>query len=134
MKTGTFKTRTSLFLLAGLLVLVGLFSNAHLAWAQMQDECPVPPGVTPPNPPVTAQQVESGSASLEDFALILRDELKSQAQRITTLDQVGYYGCLVRQEGGPWRSGSTYMVQLTPDGRIFVHAKNMALSGRLLHP
>ena len=36
--------------------------------------------------------------------------------------------------GGPWRSGSTYLIQLTPDGRVFVHAKDMSLSGRQLNP
>ena len=30
--------------------------------------------------------------------------------------------------GGPWRSGSTYLVTLTLDGRVFLHAKDMSLS------
>ena len=33
---------------------------------------------------------------------------------------------------GPYRSGSTYLVQLTLDRRVYVHAKQMALSGRRL--
>ena len=37
-----------------------------------------------------------------------------------------------RQEGSPWRSGSTYLVSLPPDGRVFLHAKDMSLSGGLL--
>ena len=41
-----------------------------------------------------------------------------------------YNLCLIRQAGGPYRSGSTYLVQLTPDRRVYVHAKQMALSGR----
>ncbi len=45
-----------------------------------------------------------------------------------------HLGCLYRQEGGPYRSGSTYLIQLTPDGRLSAHAKNMSLSGRLLNP
>ena len=45
-----------------------------------------------------------------------------------------HLGCLIRQEGGPWRSGSTYLAQLTPDGRVFSHAKDMLLSGHQLHP
>ena len=131
MKTGTFKSRTPLFLLAGLLVLVGLFSNAHPALAQTQEACPLPAGVTPPPAPrVTAQQVEDGSASLMEFALAARDRL---SRGVTTADQAFYIGCLLRQEGSPWRSGSTYLVQLTPD-RIFFHAKAMALSGRQLNP
>ena len=30
--------------------------------------------------------------------------------------------------------GSTYIVSLTLDGRVYIHAKDMALSGRLLNP
>ncbi len=37
-------------------------------------------------------------------------------------------------EESHWHSGSTYLVQLTPDGRVFVHSKDMALSGRQLNP
>ena len=37
-------------------------------------------------------------------------------------------------DDGIWHSGSTYIVSLTLDGRVFIHAKNMALSGRLLNP
>ena len=50
------------------------------------------------------------------------------------MQQGQYIGCIIRQEGSPWRSGSTYIITLTPDGRVFVHAKDMALSGRLLNP
>ncbi|MCY4589490.1 MAG: autotransporter domain-containing protein [Alphaproteobacteria bacterium] len=133
MNTGTLLTAASRSLCAGLLVLAGVLSGADSP-ARAQEDCPLPAGITPPDPQVTAQDAESDSTRLEDFALELRAQLKSQSQAITTLEQVAYFGCLVRQEGGPWRSGSTYIVQLTPDGRIFVHAKNMALSGRLLHP
>ena len=96
------------------------------------EACPLPPGVTPPpDPSVTAQQVEDGSGNLKDFALAARDQFKSES--ITSLEQALYFGCLIRQEGSPYRSGSTYLVQLTPDGRVFVHTKDMALSGRQLH-
>ena len=80
---------------------------------------------------MTAQQVEDGSASLMDFALAARDRYKTP---ISTLEGALYFQCLIRQEGSPWRSGSTYLVQLTPDGRVYEHAKSMALSGRLLNP
>ena len=33
-----------------------------------------------------------------------------------------------------YRSGSTYLIQLRFDGRVFVHAKDMSLSGRQLRP
>ena len=132
MKTGTLFTPTSMILVVGLLVLASVFSNARPALAQ--EACPLSPGVTPPAAPrVTAQQVEDGSASLMDFALAVRDQNREIGQSATSLEQVAYLGCLVRQEGSPWRSGSTYLVQLTPDGRVLVHAKDMALSGRQLN-
>ena len=118
----------SRILLIGLLVLAGVFSNTHPALA----ECEPPPGATPPaDPRVTAQQVEDGSATLMDFTLAVREQF---SQRLATAEEAFYFGCLVRQEGGPYRSGSTYPIQLTPDGRVFVHTKDMALSGRLLNP
>ena len=113
------------------LVISGLFTDVRPAVAQAQEDCPLPPGVTPPpDPPVTAQQVEDGSATLMDFALAFKDQF---SQGVATLEEAFYIGCLIRQEGGPYRSGSTYLVQLTPN-RIFVHAKDMALTGRLLNP
>ena len=123
MATATWKVRTSLIPVIGLLVLAGP------AWAQL--DCPLPEGVTPPAVPrVTAQQVEDGSASLTAFALASRD----QAQVSASVEQAAYVGCLLRQEGSPWRSGSTYLIQLTIDGRVFVHARDMSLSGRQLKP
>ena len=115
----------------GLLVLVGVFSNVRPALAQTEEACPLPPGVTPPaDPRVTAQQVEDGSASLMDFTLAARDQF---SQGVATTEEAFYLGCLIRQEGGPYRSGSTYLIQLTPN-RIFMHAKDMSLSGKLLNP
>ena len=73
--------------------------------------------MTPPeDPSVTAQQVENGSSSLMDFALAARDQYRTP---ISTLEGALYFQCLVRQEGSPWRSGSTYLVHLTPDGRVY---------------
>ncbi len=96
--------------------------------------CPLPTGGTPVEPPlVTAQQVENGTGSLMDFALRSRDRFREQAA-LTTLGQAQYLGCLIRRDESPWRSGSTYLVTLTPDGRVNVHAKDMSLSGRLLKP
>ena len=37
-------------------------------------------------------------------------------------------------DNSSWRSGSTYIVTLTLDGRVFLHAKDMSLSGRQLNP
>ncbi len=115
----------------GLLVLTGVFSNTHPALA----DCPLPPGVTPPAAPsVTAQQVEDGNATLMDFALAVRERSREYAQGAATVEQGLYIGCIIRQEDGIWRSGSTYIVSLTLDGRVYIHAKNMALSGGLLNP
>ena len=126
------KTRTLLTIpIVGLLVLAGVFSNAPPALA----DCPLPPGVTPPaDPRVTAQQVEDGSATLMDFALAVRERSREYAQGTATVEQGLYIGCIIRQEDGIWRSGSTYIVSLTLDGRVYIHAKNMALSGGLLNP
>ena len=132
METGSLSTSRSKMLFFALLVLAGVFSGMHTASAQMHEPCPLSPGVVQPaDPRVTAQQVESGSASLMDFALVARDHFKRVSAE--SLQQAYHFGCLIRQEGGPWRSGSTYLVQLTPDGRVFVHTKDMALSGRLLN-
>ena len=135
MRTGTLLTPTSLVLAVGLLLLAGVLSDARTALAQTQEACPPPAGGTPPTDlRVTAQQVEDGSASLADFALAVRELNREIGQSVRSLDEVAYFGCLVRQEGSAWRSGSTYIVQLTPDGRVLTHAKDMALSGRQLNP
>ena len=134
-KNGALVAATSLILASGLLVLAGIFSNARPAFAQAQLECPLPAEVTPPaDPRVTAQQVEDGSDSLMNFALAVRERSREHSQQATTVEQGQYIGCIIRQEGSPWRSGSTYIVTLTPDGRVYIHAKDMALSGRLLNP
>ena len=128
MKIRTLLTSTYMIPIVGLLVLAGVFSNAPPALA----ECELPLGATPPAAPaVTAQQVEDGSATLKEFALAARDQFKQES---LTPEEAFYFACLLRQEGSHWRSGSTYIVSLLADGRIFVHSKDMVLSGRLLNP
>ena len=83
---------------------------------------------------MTAQQVEDGTASLRDYALAMRDHLRRFSQGPGSFEQTLYLGCLLRQEGSLYRSSSTYLVQLTPEGRVILHAKDMALSGRKLNP
>ena len=132
LNTDTRKTGISLLPVAGLLVLAGICSDVRPALAQSRIDCPQPAGVAvPPGPGVAAQQVEDGSASLMDFALAAKEASSREA---TTQEVAAYAGCLFRQEGSAWRSGSTYIVSLTPDGRVFVHAKDMSLSGGLLNP
>ena len=124
------KAGISSLLVAGLFVMVGAFSDTNPALAQAGGACPLPAGVTSVAPPhVTAQQVESGSASLREFALAVRDRFRAGAE---TPEETFYIACLLREEGSPWRSGSTYLVSLTPDGRIYEHAKSMELAGKLL--
>ncbi len=123
------KPRTLLTIpIVGLLVLAGVFFHAHPVLA----DCQPLPSVTPPAAPaVTAQQVEDGSASLMDFALGVRNQF---SRRASTPAQLFYFGCLIRQDGSHWHSGSTFLVILTPDSRVLIHTKDMALSGRLLNP
>ena len=129
MKVGIQKIKPVAFFL---LILAGACFSVRPALAQQA--CPLPPGVTSSigDPSVTAQQVENGSATLQQFIESARADFKEavEASRAEGL----HFGCLIRQEGEPWRSGSTFLVQLAPNGRVFLHAKNMALSGRLLNP
>ena len=131
----TLRTGISSFLVIGLFVMAGVFSDWNPASAQMPEACPLPTGATPVDPPsVTAQQVEDGSASLMDFALAVRERSREHAEEAAAVVQGLYIGCLVRQDDSPWRSGSTYIVTLTLDGRVFLHAKDMSLSGRQINP
>ena len=132
MKIAAWKSRISTFLAIGAVALAGALSDAPPAAAQAGGACPVPAGVTPPPPPrVTAQQVENGSANLMEFALAVRDRFR---EGTASPAESFYVACLIRQEESPWRSGGTYLVTLTPNGRIWDHAKTMAFSGRLLKP
>ena len=130
MRTGTWNARTLSSLAVGLLVLAGIcLLDGRPALAQL--DCPSPR----PDPPVTAQQVEDGSASLMDFALAATAQFKLGGSATVTPEELGRAGCWLRQEGGPWRSDSTYLVTLTPDGRVYLHAKDMSLSaGKLQSP
>ena len=131
MKTQGLSAPGSMIRVAGLLALAVVLADANRALAQ--DVCPVPPGLTPPPlPSVTAQQVENGTASLKDFVLAAREQ--ARVDELTSVEGAAYFGCLIREDDSAYRSGSTYLVTLTPDGRVYVHSKAMALSGRLLNP
>ena len=86
MKTRTLPTSTSMIPVVGLLVLAGAFFVAHPSLAQTELDCPLPPDWTPP--PVTAEQVENGSASLKDFALVMRDQSRDASQGATGTGQL----------------------------------------------
>ena len=124
------KTKTSVLVIVGVLVLASVLSNARQASAQ-QACPPLPDGSPPANLSVTAQQVEAGDASLKDFVLAARDRYGALAKEFPPMEAVARFGCLVRHEVSPSRS--TYIVALTLDGRVFVHAKDMSLSGRQIN-
>ena len=133
MQTGNRKNRLALFLMVGLIVLAGIGPGARDASAQALEGCPLPEGLAAlPDPAVTAQDVEDGSATLEQFAEAAVSQFKRGGSEVATPQQLAYSGCRLRLEGGPWRSGSTYIVTLTPDGRVYLHARNMSLSARRL--
>ncbi|MDE2791399.1 MAG: hypothetical protein OXI81_13395, partial [Paracoccaceae bacterium] len=130
LETGARKlaTVTSTLFVSGLLVLAGVTTHPVTALAQAQERCPLPPGVTPPpDPPITAREVVDRE-TLKNFALAVREQFKSQGSATVSAEQLAYAGCRLRLEDGPFRSGSTYIVTLTPDGRVFLHSKDMSLS------
>ena len=109
---------------AGLLITTGFLANGQPALAQTDAACP-PPQSFPAKPPVvTAQEVTNGTRSLMDFMLAVR-------QRAGASNPV-HFGCVSRQDESPWRSGSTYIVHLTHDGRVYIHSKDMSFAGRQL--
>ena len=128
------RAKMSVVVFGSLLMVAGVFSDARPALAQTQDACPRPDVVSPiPDPPVTAQQVADGSGSLTEFARAATGLFRDVSVAMD-LQRFLHYSCLLRQEGSPWRSGSTYVVALSLDGRVYFHANNMALSGRRLNP
>ena len=72
-------------------------------------------------PGATAAQAASGGDSLRTFALAGRDYFNS----ITTPQELAYAGCLARNEG-PWKSGNTYLVSLSLDGRVVLNGQDMS--------
>ena len=125
------KTIRWTFILCFLLGLTGAFSGAQVVFAQSQETCPRPAAIPAlPEGLITAAQVENGEATLSAFVQGFRQYSGSVLQ---LPNATGYLGCLVTNEG-PFRSGSTYLVVLTPGGRVGVHGKNVILSGGLLDP
>ena len=129
----------SLRLMLGLICLL-LFAAQSVSG---QQTCPPPPNyVENPlsTPSITAAEVAANPTAdnLRRFAQAARDYLHStnplvQAELVHAL-------CLMRQEGGDWRSGSIFVVLLAaypPDFinmRVFFHASTMAHGGlRLKH-
>ncbi len=126
--------------LVGLVALGAQSVYGHVA-------CPTPPGF-PENPlstpAITAGEVAANPtpANAARLALAARDYMLSLGPN----DQLGlaHASCLMRQEGGDWRSGGIFPVALSinpelavnPQApvnmRVTFHATDMALSGRLV--
>ena len=130
MKVGIWKIRTSLLLLeVGLFMLAGVFSDARLAWGQVDVGCVRAEGVMEaPVPSITASQVEANPTpeNLKTFAV----EAKNYLEDSSALD-AAYLLCVIRREGD-WKSGSVYIAVLTADGTVDTNAGDMGLSGRQL--
>ena len=93
-------------------------------------------------PSITAAEVAANHTpeNLREFAVAARD----YAVSITTWVELAFASCLMRQEGGDWRSGQIYAVSLSFDPgallnpetpanmRVIFHSAQMAMGGRLL--
>ena len=124
------RTLRRMFLGALVPVLFGFFFGASPALAQ--NVCPRPAGVAANPlavPGVTAVEAAVDPGSLPAFATAAKDYLDS----LTTPEELGYAGCLMRNEG-PWKAGSTYLASVSLDGRVFFNADDMATGGRPLNP
>ena len=130
-------------LFAGLVCL--LLFGAQTAFGQ--EACPPPPNyVENPlsTPSITAAEVAANPTAdnLREFAAAGRDYLLS----VTTQLETAHLSCLMRQEGGDWRSGGIFPVamsfnpelavnrQAPINMRILFHASHMAHAGRLVKP
>jgi len=123
------RTLKPLFLFWFVLALAGVLAFAPAAFAQ--DACPFPAGVAEnplATPSITAAQVEAGTADLSDFALAARDYMQS----VQIGAELTHNACVIRHEG-PWKSGDTYLVTVSIDGRVFFHSAMASLSGRPLN-
>ena len=115
--------------------------------ASGQEACPPPPNyVENPlsTPSITAAEVAANPTAdnLRMFAAAGRDYLLS----ITTQLELAHLSCLMRQEGGDWRSGGIFPIamsfnqelivnrQAPINMRILFHASHMAYGGRLVKP
>ena len=122
-------------LIVAWLLLVGVLGVSHSAVAQTENECPVPEGTEPVvDPEVTAQEVVADESKLGDFTRLTRDRFKNYSLTVTSITQIAYFGCVLREDEGPWRTDSVYPILMTPFGRVVFHTKDMTLSGRLLNP
>ena len=135
----TFSSGDSLRLVPWLISLICLLFLAAQS-ASGQEACPTPAGyVENPlsTPSITAAEVAAKPTpdNLRMFAMAARDYLAP----LNPLETV-HALCLMRQEGGDWRSGDIFVVLLAaypPDFvnmRVFFHASTMAHAGLRVKP
>lgn len=118
-----------------LLLSITIVMTSLTFFAQDAIICPLPSGTTPPDDPsVTAEEVEADNSNLQEFAVSVRAQVKKYLQGVRGLEQIAYFGCKLREETGVWRADSIYNIFLLPDGRVYFHANEMRLVGRLLSP
>ena len=132
-------------LLVGLTCLL-LFATQSISG---QEACPAPPSyVENPlvTPSITAAEVAADptGGNLREFALAARDYFRSLGTNF--LVELAHASCLMRQQGGDWRSGTIFPILLSfnpelavnrqapIDMRVFFHASTMAHGGRLVDP
>ena len=125
---------------------VGLLLLASFS-VSAQQTCPLPEGLAEnplSSPSVTAGEVAANPTpdNLKTFAVAARDYVAS----ITSQFELSYGSCLMRLEGGDWRSGDIYPVsvainpeittnpQAPINMRVLFHAKDLGLAGRLVDP
>ncbi len=119
----TMKTITPMFF-GCVLALASVFSGVGTAFAQ--DVCPAPEGIMPPASTIaTAEQVESGDATLAQF---VTDYFQYALSISTSPLSAGYLGCLLTHEG-PWNYGSTYIATITTSGTLALHGQDVLLTG-----
>ncbi len=130
-------------------LVAGLFVFLLLAALPVsgQQTCPRPDGVAEnplERPSITAAEVAANPTpdNLKNFALAVRDYSATGSSQF----EVAYAGCLWRQEGGDWRSGSAFSTLLSfnpeivsnPSApinmRVNFHARDLGHIGRLVNP
>ncbi len=121
----TMKTITPMFF-GCVLALASVFSGVGAAFAQVDEVCPRPEGIPAADPSAaTAEKVENGEATLTEF---VTDYLAYVLSFSSSPLAAGYIGCFLTREG-PWNSGSTYIVTMTPQGTLVLHGQDLLLSG-----
>ena len=92
-----------------------------------QETCPRPSDVG--DNALATPDVTAADNDLMGFARAEKQYLAS----VRPGSELAFSACLLRNEEA-WKSGSAYIVTMSPDGRVFFHSNDAALSGRQLQP